>query len=190
MQDGGKFVQLSALIAGVKWHAWYKLWSWAMVLKCGEIEATGLAGLLGRYGMELEWVEDGAEIPGSFWGDSEAGLIANRLLVRRDTPLHSAMHEACHYICMDQQRRDGLHTDAGGGYDEENGVNYIQILLSDYIPECGRSRMFVDMDEWGYSYRLGSAQAWFDKDAEDARLWLLNYGLIDEVDRPTWLLRS
>jgi len=160
-----------------------------MVLKCGEIEAAGLAGLLTRYGILLEWVEDGLEIPGSFWGDSEAGLVANRLLVRRDTPLHSAMHEACHYICMDQQRRDGLHTDAGGGYDEENGVNYLQILLSDHIPECGRAQMFADMDEWGYSYRLGSAQAWFEKDAEDARQWLLGHGLIYEVDQPTWLLR-
>ncbi len=160
-----------------------------MVLKCGEIDANGLTGLLARYGMVLEWVEEGVEIPGSFWGDSEAGLIANRLLVRSDTPLHSAMHEACHFICMDQQRRDGLNTDAGGGYDEENGVNYLQTLLSDHIPECGRSRMFADMDEWGYSYRLGSAKAWFEQDAEDARQWLLAYGLVDESGQPSWLLR-
>lgn len=161
-----------------------------MVLKCGEIEADGLVSLLARYGMVLEWVEDGVDIPGSFWGDSEAGLIANRLLVRCDTPLHSAMHEACHYICMDQQRRDGLHTDAGGGYDEENGVNYLQTLLSDQIPECGRGRMFADMDEWGYSYRLGSAQAWFEQDADDAQQWLLGHGLIDADDQPVWVVRQ
>ena len=161
-----------------------------MVLKCGEIDAGGLSGLLARYGMVLEWVADGEAIPGSYWGDSEAGLIANRLLVRRDTPLHSAMHEACHYVCMDQQRREGLHTDAGGGYDEENGVNYLQALLSDYIPECGRGRMFADMDEWGYSYRLGSAQAWFEQDAEDARQWLLTHGVIDNDDQPAWALRQ
>ncbi len=160
-----------------------------MVLMCGDIEVPGLSDLLARYGMLLEWVGDGEPIPGSFWGDSEAGLIGNRLLVRRDTPLHSAMHEACHYICMDQQRRAGLHTDAGGGYDEENGVNYLQTLLSDFIPECGRVRMFADMDEWGYSYRLGSAQAWFEQDAEDARQWLLGYGLIDVDDQPAWTLR-
>ena len=161
-----------------------------MVLMCGEIKAVGLSGLLERYGMVLEWVADGEAIPGSFWGDSEAGLIANRLLVRADTPLHSAMHEACHYVCMDQQRRDGLHTDAGGGYDEENGVNYLQTLLSDNIPECGRARMFADMDEWGYSYRLGSAQAWFEQDAEDAWQWLLDHGLIDSDDQPSWKLRQ
>ena len=161
-----------------------------MVLKCGEIDATGLSELLARYGMVLEWVADGEAIPGSFWGDSEAGLIANRLLVRADTPLHSAMHEACHYVCMDRQRRDGLHTDAGGGYDEENGVNYLQTLLSDHIPECGRARMFADMDEWGYSYRLGSAQAWFEQDAEDARQWLLDHALIDSNEQPSWKLRQ
>ena len=160
-----------------------------MVLLCGEVANDGLATLLARYGMVLEWVADGEAIPGSFWGDSEAGLIANRLLVRRDTPLHSAMHEACHYVCMDQQRRQGLHTDAGGGYDEENGVNYLQTLLSDFIPECGRSRMFADMDEWGYSYRLGSARAWFEQDAADAQAWLRRHGLIDADDRPTWKLR-
>lgn len=161
-----------------------------MVLNCGEISAAALAELLARYGIVLEWVGDGQPIPGSFWGDSEAGLIANRLLVRRDTPLHSALHEACHYICMDQQRRDGLHTDAGGGYDEENGVNYLQILISDFIPECGRARMFADMDEWGYSYRLGSARAWFEQDAEDAQQWLLRHGVIDEDSQPTWQLRQ
>ncbi len=161
-----------------------------MVLMCSEIAEKGLAGLLARYGMQLEWVATGQSIPGTFWGDSEAGLIGNHLLVRHDTPLHSALHESCHYICMDQQRRDGLHTDAGGGYDEENGVNYLQILLSDFIPECGRARMLADMDEWGYSYRLGSARAWFKQDAEDARQWLLGYGLIDEEGVPTWQLRS
>ena len=161
-----------------------------MVLKCGELKAPGLQGVLARYGMQLEWVADDDAIPGSYWGDSEAGLIGNRLLVRRDTPLHSAMHESCHYICMDSERRAGLHTDAGGGYDEENGVNYLQTLLSDFIPECGRSRMFADMDAWGYSFRLGSAQAWFERDAEDARRWLLDHGLIDAHDRPSWHLRG
>jgi hypothetical protein len=29
-----------------------------------------------------------------------------------------------------------------------------------------------DMDAWGYSFRLGSTQAWFEQDAENARLWL------------------
>lgn len=39
-------------------------------------------------------------------------------------------------------------------------------------------------DGWGYHYRLGSARAWFEQDAEDARAWLRRHGLIDAEDRP------
>ena len=39
-------------------------------------------------------------LPGSYWGDSEAGLRANVLYVRADTPLHSLLHELSHYVCM------------------------------------------------------------------------------------------
>ena len=46
-----------------------------------------------------------------------------------------------------------------------------------------------DMDAWGYSFRLGSTRAWFTRDAEDARLWLLAHGLIDDRQQPTWVLR-
>jgi hypothetical protein len=160
------------------------------VLLCRDEPGLHLQALLQHYGLELEWVEDRQPIPGSHFGDPEAGLIGNRLLVRGDTPLHSAFHETCHYICMDGVRRKNLHTDAGGGYDEENGVCYLQILLADHLPGFGRKRMFADMDEWGYSFRLGSASAWFHGDAEDAREWLLKYNLIDSQEHPTWTLRS
>lgn len=160
-----------------------------MVLLCGALPQGVLDSVLNRYGMVVEWVAADSEIAGSYWGESEAGLIGNKLLVREDTPLHSAFHEACHYICMNQPRRDGLHTDAGGDYDEENGVNYLQILLSGYVPQCGRERMFADMDAWGYSFRLGSAKAWFEQDADDTRQWLLQYGLIDAQRQLTWQLR-
>lgn len=160
------------------------------VLTCDDIPAGQLEALLSQYGLELEWVADGEPIPGSWFGDPEAGLIANRLLVRGDTPLHSALHESCHYVCMDRARRSALHTNAGGGYDEENAVNYLQILLADQLPDCGRHRMMADMNEWGYTYRLGSAQAWFEQDADDARQWLLDQGLINHHEKPTWRLRQ
>ena len=159
------------------------------VLTYGDIDKAQLHEVLARYQIEVIDVVEAENIPGSFWGDEEAGLIENRLYLRDDTPVHSALHEACHYICMDQQRRDGLHTDAGGGYDEENGVCYLQILLSDTINGMGKQRMFSDMDEWGYSFRLGSAQAWFERDAEDALAWLIKYKLVDQQQQPTWLLR-
>jgi hypothetical protein len=103
--------------------------------------------------------------------------------------VHSALHEACHYICMDSKRRDALHTDAGGGYEEEDGVCYLQILLADFMPEMGRSRMFDDMDAWGYSFRLGSSRAWFEQDAEDAMAWLLRHNVIKSDATPTWATR-
>ena len=160
------------------------------VLRYGEINKQAFRELLSRYQLELIDSLADESIPGSFWGDEEAGLIENRLYCRDDTPVHSALHEACHYICMDQQRRDGLHTDAGGGYDEENGVCYLQILLADSVKEMGRDRMFSDMDEWGYSFRLGSARKWFNEDAEDAIQWLSQYGLIDSHRQPNWTLRT
>ncbi len=159
------------------------------VLLCNEIDAAALAELLARFGMTLEWVADGEPIPGSWFGDPEAGIIARRVLVRGDTPVHSALHESCHLICMDQQRRAKLHTDAGGDYDEENAVNYMEITLADYLPGFGRDRLMQDMDRWGYTFRLGSARAWFEQDAEDARQWLLRHGLLTANGEPTWKLR-
>ncbi len=160
------------------------------ITRCDDAAANGLQGLLENYGIKLVRVPAGEPIPGSWFGDPEAGLIGNRLMVRADTPLHSALHESCHYVCMDEARRGNLHTDAGGGYDEENGVCYLQILLADLLPGYGRQEMFRDMDAWGYSFRLGSARAWFEQDAGDAREWLLHHALIDESGNPTWILRK
>jgi hypothetical protein len=160
------------------------------VLRLADVESSSIAALLLRYGLNLKTVLSGSEIPGSFWGDEEAGLIGTNVLARDDTPLHSILHETCHYVCLDQARRDGIHTDAGGDYDEENAVCYLQILLADHIEQFGRQRMFKDMDRWGYSFRLGSARAWFEQDAEDARAYLLNLGLIDLKDKPTFKLRN
>jgi len=161
----------------------------AAVLTCAELGCEPLAALLGRYGLGVEWVPAGAEIPGSYWGESEAGLIGDRLFARDDTPVHSALHEACHYICMDAGRRARLHADAGGEVTEENGVCYLQILLADELAGVGRARLCADMDAWGYTFRLGSAHAWFERDAEDARLWLSRNGLIDRDERPLWRVR-
>ena len=49
--------------------------------------------------------------------------------------------------------------------------------------------MLADMDAWGYTFRLGSAQAWFERDAADARDWLRSHGLIDEAGGATWSVR-
>ncbi len=154
----------------------------ADVLTLGQVGDKEVAELLEAHAMALEHVADGAPIPGTFWGEPEAGLIGNRLYVRADTPIHSILHEACHYLCMDEARRKGLHTNAGGDYDEENAVCYLQILLSDRIPGFGRQRAMADMDAWGYTFRLGSARAWFEHDAEDAREWLRERGILQAYE--------
>lgn len=140
-----------------------------------------LSKLLRAFGIKICTVNATALIPGSYWGEPEAGLVGNTLFVRDDTPLHSALHEAGHFICMDERRRRTLHTDAGGEYDEENAVCYLQVLLATQLPHITRESMFRDMDDWGYTFRLGSAQAWFERDADDARAWLIAHNVIDEI---------
>jgi len=160
------------------------------VLNCDQAQQSQLATLLKPYGIEIISIAEDTDIPGSFFGEREAGLIGNKLYLRYDTPVHSALHESCHYICMDSIRRNKLDTDAEGDYDEENGVCYLQILLAGQLPAVGKDRMLIDMDRWGYTFRLGSAQAWFEQDAEDANNWLLRHNIIDKNQQPTWQIRQ
>ena len=159
------------------------------VLVFQDIDSNALSTLLSTYKLHMTVVNDGLPIPGSFWGDAEAGLIADTLYIRPDTPVHSILHEACHYICMDAKRRAQLDTNAAGDYDEENAVCYLQILLAGHLPGVGKQRIMQDMDEWGYSFRLGSAANWFTQDAEDAKNWLIQEGIINDTDQPTFNLR-
>lgn len=150
-----------------------------------EFHVEAITLLLARYGIELVGLARDAAIPGSYWGESEAGLIGNTLNFRADTPLHSVLHEACHFVCMDETRRARLERDAGGDYDEENAVCYLQILLAGEVAGFDRLQM-CDMDAWGYSFRLGSARAWFERDAGDARQWLIAHGILDDSGCITW----
>lgn len=159
----------------------------ATVLRVADVQVEQLSGLLARFGLSLVVVDLSEKIPGSYWGDSEAGLIHHQLYCRDDTPLQSVLHEASHYICMTELRRSVLHTDAGGVYDEENAVCFLQILLADHVVGLGRERMLLDMDAWGYTFRLDSARAWFEQESEDAKHWLMQHGVIDRAGRLTWL---
>lgn len=160
------------------------------VLTCGAVGWPTLRRLLTRFALELEQIGDGQNIPGSYWGAPEAGLIGNRVLARQDTPVHSLLHESCHAICMDPHRRRHLDTDAGGEDIEENGVCYLQIKLAHYLEGVGSQRLMADMDLWGYSFRLGSTRAWFEQDADDARSWLVLHGLLTPAGKPTWRCRQ
>ena len=160
------------------------------IVPFAHVSRMDVATLLARYGITLELVASGEPIPGSYWGESEAGLKADRLYARLDTPVHSILHEASHFVCMTPERRSGLHTDAGGDHDEENGVCWLQIALADHVGRFGRERMLDDMDTWGYTFRQGSVRAWFAGDAADAQRWLLAHGLIDAAGAPTWHTRT
>lgn len=154
-----------------------------------ELPPGALEALLEPWGLTIDWVAPGAAIPGSFWGEPEAGIRGSEggatLFVRPDTPVQSALHEGCHLLCADAARRRAIDTDSGGTDLEEDAVCYLQIVLAGQLEGMDRERMTADMDEWGYSFRLGSARAWFDADADDARAWLVAEGLLDEAGRPT-----
>ena len=160
------------------------------VLRVADVRFSKLAGLLARFGLSLQLVDDGKPITGSFWGEPEAGVVGRGVYVRLDTPIHSLLHETCHVICMDEVRRARVDRDAGGDDMEEAAVCYLQIVLADYVPGVGRVRLMQDMDAWGYSFRLGSSRAWFECDAADARDWLLDNALLTDAGVPAFALRK
>jgi hypothetical protein len=148
------------------------------VLRVSELAFDDLAALLAVHSLELHRVEDVAPIPGSFWGEPEAGVIGHRVYARGDTPVHSLLHEACHLIVLPPERRAQVHTDASDSDHEEDATCYLQIVLADALEGVGSTRLMADMDAWGYSFRLGSTRAWFERDAEDAKAWLQQRGLL------------
>ena len=148
------------------------------VMRVGQIGFDVPAALLARLGLRLQRVAPGEPIPGSFWGDEEAGIIGNTVYARDDTPVHSLLHEAGHLIVLPPERRLDVHTDATDSIEEEDATCYLQIVLADQLPGVGRARLMADMDAWGYSFRLGSTQAWFEHDAGEARQFLEERGLL------------
>ncbi len=149
------------------------------MLTLAEIDFDDAARLLSRFGLTLERVADGETIPGSFWGECEAGIIGTTVYARGDTPVHSMLHEACHLIVLPPAVRAGVHTNATDSIAEENAVCVLQALLGGQLPGVGSARVLADMDAWGYTFRLGSAAAYVEHDAEDAWNWLHQHDLID-----------
>ena len=160
------------------------------MLTIADMKLSDVEALLDRYGLGLVLQPEGEAITGSFWGESEAGVAGRDVFVRGDTPVHSLLHETCHIICMSDERRAELDTDAGGDDLEECAVCYLQIVLADEIAGAGRDRLMADMDDWGYSFRLGDTRSWFERDADDARKWLIDKGLLGELGAPVYRLRN
>jgi len=160
------------------------------ILIVDDLAVDAVKKVLQRYDLQLVIVAAGAPVPASYWGAPEAGISGDTIYARGDTPIHSVLHECSHVICMTGQRRAVLHRDAGGDDLEESAVCYLQLLLADHIDGVGRQRLMHDMDEWGYSFRLGSTSAWFEKDADDARQFLLHHGLINELGDVNFAVRA
>ena len=160
------------------------------MLRIADISLASIEALLHRFGLSVVIEPLDGLITGSFWGDSEAGIVGRRVYARPDTPVHSLLHEACHTICMSVARRSNLNRDAGGDDLEETSVCYLQILLADEIAGVGKRRLMQDMDSWGYSFRFGTTMRWFEGDADNAVAWLFNYGLVDRAGSPTFKLRG
>jgi len=144
----------------------------------GDIHFDDAVALLAAHDLRLHRVDAAAPIPGSYWGEPEAGIIGSDVYVRDDTPVHSMLHEACHLIVLPPERRALVHTDATDSVPEEDATCYLQIVLAGQLPGVGSDRLMLDMDAWGYTYRLGSTRAWFEQDAEDAKAWLIERGLL------------
>ena len=144
-----------------------------------DIDVTDVASLFARCGLTLLPVADDAPIPGSYWGEPEAGIIGTTVYARSDTPVHSLLHEAAHLIVLDPQRRAAVHTNATDSIEEEDAVCVLQSVLGDALPGVGAERVLADMDAWGYTFRLGSAHAYVMQDAEAAWQWLVARGLLD-----------
>lgn len=159
------------------------------MLFVSDVPSAAIDSLLQRYDLELILVEPDVAITGSFWGDCEAGIVGRKVYVRADTPIHSLLHETSHIVCMTEARRAGLNKNAGGDDLEESAVCYLQVVLADQIDGVGRDTLMRDMDAWGYSFRLGNTQDWFQNDAEDALEFLMNHGLLSTAGEATFRLR-
>ena len=70
----------------------------APVVTLAELDRREVVALLARCGARLVELEAHQTIPGSYWGDSEAGLIGDAVYARADTPAHSLLHELCHQL--------------------------------------------------------------------------------------------
>jgi len=130
------------------------------VVRAASLGWQPLRNLLEPFGLQIQSVPAEQAIPGSHWGDD----------------------------VMEPERRLKLHTDAGGSSAEENAVCYLQILMAERLVGYSSARMLLDMDRWGYSFRLGSAKRWFEEDAEDARLALIER--LPHLGSSDWIRKS
>src|SRR5690625_8003398 len=80
------------------------------VLRLDELPPGAAENLLQRYGLNLQTVAEGQPIPGTFWGEPEAGIIGGTVAARPDTAGQSLPHEAGHPPARTPVRRPHIPT--------------------------------------------------------------------------------
>ena len=136
--------------------------------------------LLAGFGLRLVLLPAGADIPGTYWGAPEAGLSGDQLFVRPDTPVHSVLHEAAHFLCMPPSAAPACTGTRAATWPRRTPSATCRSCWERSSGAAGwsRERLFADMDAWGYSFRLGSTRRWFEEDADEALAWLRDRGLV------------
>ena len=69
----------------------------------------GLATLLGNYGLDLVWHEADAEIPGSYWGECEAGLVGTRYTMEQSFYSDRLASHGIDCVTPQPAQRDEIH---------------------------------------------------------------------------------
>jgi len=116
------------------------------VLLVNAIDRLPLEVMLDRYGLAFVLAAPEEVIPGSYWGEREAGLMGSRSSpgsTRRC--IRCCTGRAISSACRPSGRA-GLDTDAGGDDAEENAVCYLQILIGGRAAEC---RERADVPRYG-----------------------------------------
>jgi hypothetical protein len=143
----------------------------ASVLTLADIHFDDAAALLHRFGLRCSASPTAHRFPAATGANRGRDHRQRTVYARSDTPVHSLLHEACHLIVLPPERRAPCTPTPPIRSRGRRGL-LLQGLLADALPGVGSDRVLADMDAWGYTFRLGSARAWFEHDADDAWAWL------------------
>ncbi len=112
------------------------------VLRLASIDLDDARALLARYGLALECVADGAAIPGSYWGEPEAGADRHDgVRARRHAGAFAAARSRAPDRAAARKARDDPHRRHPIRSAEEDATCYCRSLLGDALPGVGRERM-------------------------------------------------
>ena len=89
------------------------------VLRLADIDPAALRALFGAHGLSIEWLAAQTDIPGSYWGESEAGLeieARRRLEETRNGLVRQLLDAAAELARLDNRKRSlrDLHRDRHG----------------------------------------------------------------------------